>query len=254
MCTSKIYKILILSYTENVDKKNCIGEYEMKSRAKSKEYIYDVTLILIIVQLGRVCINNILYSQLKVSLSNFIITSIISFIFTIIFLILLLKNNKKFNTPHLKIVSMFDQTVINLRKPLGIITVILMCILPIFKGGYNLYNIEKIILFIAIISIFEELLFREYIWNYLYNFTKNIKVIFISLTLLYVVFQFGYIDIIIKYMNLTYSSSYLIDIISSIIIRSVFIGGILNFCKIKLNDINICVIIHILINILIFCK
>ena len=43
-------------------------------------------------------------------------------------------------------------------------------------------------------------------------------------------------------------------LISSIIIRSVFIGGILNFCKIKLNDINICVIIHILINILIFCK
>ena len=89
---------------------------------------------------------------------------------------------------------------------------------------------------------------------FLNNFTKNIKVIFISLTLLYIVFQFGYIDIIIKYMNLTYSSSYLIDIISSIIIRSVFIGGILNFCKIKLNDINICVIIHILINILIFCK
>ena len=98
MYISKIYKILILSYTENVDKKNCIGEYEMKSRAKSKEYIYDVTLILIIVQLGRICINNILYSQLKVSLSNFIITSIISFIFTIIFLILLLKNNKKFNS------------------------------------------------------------------------------------------------------------------------------------------------------------
>ena len=223
----------------------------MKTRAKSREYILDVILILVIVQLGRICINNILSNQLKASLSNFIITTIISFILTTIFLLLVLKDNKKFNTPHLKIVNIFDQKINNIRKLLGIITAIIVCILPCFKEGYTLYNIEKIILFIIIIPIFEELIFREYTWNYLYNFTKNIPIIFIATILLYAIFQFGYVDIIIKYMKLTYSTSYLIDIISLLFIRGIIIGGMLNFIKMKLKDIYVCIIIHILINILI---
>ena len=224
----------------------------MKTRAKSREYILDVILILLILQLGRIYINNILSSQLRLSLSNFMITTVISFILTIIFLLLVLKNNKKFNIPHLKIVNMFDQKVNSIRKLLGIIIGTIVCLLPYFKGGYTLYNIEKIILFTIIIPVFEELIFREYIWNYLYNFSKNISKIFISTTLLYAIFQFGYVDIIIKYMKLSYSTSYLIDIINLVTIRGIIIGGILNFIKVKLKDINICILVHILINILIF--
>ncbi len=224
----------------------------MKTRAKSREYILDVILILLILQLGRICINNILSSQLRLSLSNFMITTVISFILTIIFLLLVLKNNKKFNTPHLKIVNMFDQKINSIRKLLGIIIGTIVCLIPYFKGGYTLYNIEKIILFIIIIPIFEELVFREYMWNYLYNFSKNIPTIFISITLLYAIFQFGYVDIIIKYMKLIYSTSYLIDIVNLVIIRGIIIGGILNFIKVKLKDIYICILVHILINILIF--
>jgi len=224
----------------------------MKTRAKYKEYILDATLILIIVQLGRICINNILSNQLRLSLSNFMVTTAISFTLTIIFLLLVLKNNKKFNIPHLKIANMFDQKNNNIIKILCIITGAIVCLLPYFKGGYTLYNIEKIILFTIIIPVFEELVFREYIWNYLYNFSKNISKIFISTTLLYAIFQFGYVDIIIKYMKLSYSTSYLIDIINLVTIRGIIIGGILNFIKVKLKDINICILVHILINILIF--
>lgn len=224
----------------------------MKTRAKSREYILDVILILLILQLGRICINNILSSQLRLSLSNFMITTVISFILTIIFLLLVLKNNKKFNIPHLKIVNMFDQKVNSIRKLLGIIIGTIVCLLPYFKGGYTLYNIEKIILFIIIIPVFEELVFREYMWNYLYNFSKNIPKIFISITLLYAIFQFGYVDIIIKYMKLIYSTSYLIDIVNLVVIRGIIIGAILNFIKVKLKDIYICILVHILINILIF--
>jgi len=224
----------------------------MKTRAKSREYILDVILILLILQLGRIYINNILSSQLRLSLSNFMITTVISFILTIIFLLLVLKNNKKFNIPHLKIVNMFDQKVNSIRKLLGIIIGTIVCLLPYFKGGYTLYNIEKIILFIIIIPVFEELVFREYMWNYLYNFSKNIPKIFISITLLYAIFQFGYVDIIIKYMKLIYSTSYLIDIVNLVVIRGIIIGAILNFIKVKLKDIYICILVHILINILIF--
>jgi len=225
----------------------------MKTRAKYKEYILDATLILIIVQSGRICINNILSNQLRLSLSNFMVTTAISFTLTIIFLLLVLKNNKKFNIPHLKIANMFDQKNNNIIiKILCIITGAIVCLLPYFKGGYTLYNIEKIILFTIIIPVFEELIFREYIWNYLYNFSKNISKIFISTTLLYAIFQFGYVDIIIKYMKLSYSTSYLIDIINLVTIRGIIIGGILNFIKVKLKDINICILVHILINILIF--
>ena len=157
----------------------------MKSRANYKEYIIDVILILFVVQLARINIKFILLKQLNFNLVNLIITTAISFALLGILLLLILKNNEIFNPTSLKIVNMFNQNNKQIRMVLGIIVILTFMITQYFEDAYNIYNIGLSVLLIIIIPIFEELLFREYLWNYLTNHIKNVMIVFISITILY---------------------------------------------------------------------
>ena len=137
----------------------------MKSRANYKEYIIDVILILFVVQLARINIKFILLKQLNFKLVNLIITTAISFALLGILLLLILKNNEIFNPTSLKIVNMFNQNNKQIRMVLGIIVILTFMITQYFEDAYNIYNIGLSFLLIIIIPIFEELLFREYLWN-----------------------------------------------------------------------------------------
>ncbi len=137
----------------------------MKSRANYKEYIIDVILILFVVQLARINIKFILLKQLNFNLVNLIITTAISFALLGILLLLILKNNEIFNPTSLKIVNMFNQNNKQIRMVLGIIVILTLMITQYFEDAYNIYNIGLSVLLIIIIPIFEELLFREYLWN-----------------------------------------------------------------------------------------
>ena len=224
----------------------------MKSRANYKEYIIDVILILFLVQLARIGIKSILLKQLSFNLINLIITTAISFALLGILLILILKNNEIFNPTSLKIVNMFNQNNKKIRIILGIIVVLTFIITQYFKDSFNSYNILLSFLIIIIIPIFEELLFREYLWNYLTNRIKNITIIFISITILYTFYQIGYIDIIKQYINITNKPGYIIDIITLNMIKAFILGSILGCVKIKLKDTYICMLLHALFIILFY--
>ena len=199
----------------------------MKSRANYKEYIIDVILILFVVQLARIITKYILLKQLNFNLLNLIITTAISFALLSILLILILKNNEIFNPTNLKIVNMFNNKNKQIRILLGIIVILTFMITQYFEDTYNIYNFGRLILLIIIIPIFEELLFREYLWNYLSNHIKNVMVVFISITMLYTFYQIGYIDIISQYISITNKSGYTIDIVTSSMIKAFVLGSIL---------------------------
>ncbi|MBC5997305.1 CPBP family intramembrane metalloprotease [Romboutsia ilealis] len=224
----------------------------MKSRANYKEYIIDVILILFVVQLARIITKYILLKQLNFNLLNLIITTAISFALLSILLILILKNNEIFNPTNLKIVNMFNNKNKQIRILLGIIVILTFMITQYFEDTYNIYNFGRLILLIIIIPIFEELLFREYLWNYLSNHIKNVMVVFISITMLYTFYQIGYIDIISQYISITNKSGYTIDIVTSSMIKAFVLGSILGVVKIRLKDTYICMLLHALFSILFY--
>lgn len=224
----------------------------MKSRANYKEYIIDVILILFVVQLARISIKSILLKQLSFNLINLIITTAISFALLGILLILILKNNEIFNPSSLKIVNMFNQNNKQIRIVLGIIVILTFIITQYFEGSYNTYNVVLSVLLIIIIPIFEELLFREYLWNYLTNRIKNVMIVFISITILYTFYQVGYIDIIRQYITITNKPGYIIDIITLSMMKAFILGSILGGVKIKLKDTYICMLLHALFIILFY--
>ena len=224
----------------------------MKSRANYKEYIIDVILILFVVQLARIITKYILLKQLNFNLLNLIITTAISFALLSILLILILKNNEIFNPTNLKIVNMFNNKNNQIRILLGIIVILTFMITQYFEDTYNIYNFGRLILLIIIIPIFEELLFREYLWNYLSNHIKNVMVVFISITMLYTFYQIGYIDIISQYISITNKSGYTIDIVTSSMIKAFVLGSILGVVKIRLKDTYICMLLHALFSILFY--
>lgn len=224
----------------------------MKSRANYKEYIIDVILILFVVQLARIITKYILLKQLNFNLLNLIITTAISFALLSILLILILKNNEIFNPTNLKIVNMFNNKNKQIRILFGIIVILTFMITQYFEDTYNIYNFGRLILLIIIIPIFEELLFREYLWNYLSNHIKNVMVVFISITMLYTFYQIGYIDIISQYISITNKSGYTIDIVTSSMIKAFVLGSILGVVKIRLKDTYICMLLHALFSILFY--
>ena len=224
----------------------------MKSRANYKEYIIDVILILFVVQLARIITKYILLKQLNFNLLNLIITTAISFALLSILLILILKNNEIFNPTNLKIVNMFNNKNKQIRILLGIIVILTFMITQYFEDTYNIYNFGRLILLIIIIPIFEELLFREYLWNYLSNHIKNVMVVFISITMLYTFYQIGYIDIISQYISITNKSGYTIDIVTSSMIKAFVLGSILGVVKIRLKDTYICMLLHAIFSILFY--
>ena len=146
------YKIIILSYTVNINKKQDKRRWlKLKSRANYKEYIIDVILILFVVQLARINIKFILLKQLNFNLVNLIITTAISFALLGILLLLILKNNEIFNPTSLKIVNMFNQKNKQIRMVLGIIVILTFMITQYFEDAYNIYNIGLSFLLIIII-------------------------------------------------------------------------------------------------------
>lgn len=216
----------------------------MKSRANYKEYILDSILIIFVVQIARIGIKFILLSQLNLSLINLIITSMISFMIVGTFFILLFKDNEKFNPSRVKIINMFNTRSKQIRIIIGIIFLICLLLSIYFNDKYDIYNIGILTLSIFIIPIFEELLFREYIWNYLNNYIKNTLIVFICITVIYALYQVGYIDIINQYMQATHSPGYIIDAIINIVTKGLLIGSLLGIVKIKLKDTSICMLLH----------
>ncbi|HAU5072135.1 TPA: CPBP family intramembrane metalloprotease [Clostridioides difficile] len=215
-----------------------------------KKCIIDSILLMLIVQLLRMILNYVLLSQFEFTLENFNIINLISFTLVGLSLILFLKDNSLYNkVRNRKITEVFEENknsiLIEKCKLILFVVVLSLAIIATYcTKGYVFFNVTMMTLSVFIVPIFEELFFREYIWNYLSNFIKSkIKIICIT-SILSGIYNIGYIDIIRNYIALYNNSSYTFEvIISKIIIGTVF-GIVLGLVRYRFRDVRFCILLR----------
>lgn len=217
---------------------------------KNKEYILDAIILLFIVQIARIIIKYIFLSQLNFTLENINIINIISIMLVGMILSFILRGNSLFNPPKQVLTNLNNRhNNKNVRLILGGITLICICVKPYFSGGYLLSNLIILTLSLIVQPIFEEIIFREYIWNYIGSFQKDQKKVLVIVSLLSALFKIGYWDIISQNLSVVSSSFFTIDIIIYKVFFGLVMAFILGIIRIKYKDTYLCIFVHSLLNI-----
>ena len=154
----------------------CLNIKEDRYISKNKEYVLDAIILLVIVQIARVIIKYIFLSQLNFTLEDINIANIISIMLVGVSVSLILRGNDLFDPPGQRLVKLNNRYYNKyIRLILGGIALCAICVSPYFYGGYVSSNL--IILTLALIAqpIFEEVIFRDYVWNYIGSFQKDEK-------------------------------------------------------------------------------
>lgn len=203
-----------------------------------------------IVQIVRMILNYILLSQFEFTLENFNIVNLISFTLVGLSLILFLKNSSLYSkVRNRKITEAFnenkDNVLIKRCKLILFIVVLFLVVISIYYNrAYMFFNVTMMTLSVLIVPVFEELFFREYIWNYLNNFIKSKSKVICITSILSGIYNIGYVDVIHNYIMLYNNSYYTFEvIISKIIIGTVF-GIVLGIVKSRFKDVSFCIILR----------
>ena len=223
---------------------------ESRFSLRNKEYILDCIILLVIVQIIRVIIKYIFLSQFNFTLENINIINIISIMIVGISTSFILRGSDLFNPAGQRLKKLNNRyNNRNIRLILGGISLVGICVAPYFSGGYLFTNL--IVLFLALIiqPIFEEVIFREYIWNYIGSFEKDENKVLIIVSILSALFKLGYWDIVSQNLSVVGSSFFTIDIIIERVFVGLIVSLILGLVKIKYKDTYLCIFVHSLINI-----
>ena len=175
----------------------CLNVKENAVSLRNKEYILASIILLVIIQIARVIIKYILLSQFNLTLENLNIINIISIIIVGVSSAFIFRGNDLFNSAGQRLIKLNNKyTNKKIRLASGFIGIMGLCIAPYFKGGYLSSNLIILTLYLIVQPIFEEILFREYIWNYIGSFEKDEKKVLIIISILSALFKLGYWDII----------------------------------------------------------
>ena len=98
------------------------------------------------------------------------------------------------------------------------------------------------------IPVYEELLFRQYLWNYVNGFVENQKTTWIVISIISVLFILGYWDIISQNLQVISSDKFAIDVVTSKMGLGILIAAATGFMKYKYKDIYLCIFVHIIIS------
>ncbi|HFL3600488.1 TPA: CPBP family intramembrane glutamic endopeptidase [Clostridioides difficile] len=215
-----------------------------------KKCIIDSILLMFIVQILRMILNYVLLSQFEFTLENFNIINLISFTLVGLSLILFLKDNSLYNkVRNRKITEAFEENKNNILiekcKLILFVVVLSLAIISTYcREGYLFFNITMMILSVLIVPVFEELFFREYLWNYLSNFIKSNSRIVCITSILSGIYNIGYIDVVRNYINLYNNSSDTLEVIISKIIIGTVLGILLGIIKSRFKDVGFCVLLR----------
>ncbi|WP_455539905.1 CPBP family intramembrane glutamic endopeptidase [Terrisporobacter sp.] len=225
---------------------------ETQINLKNREYILDCIILLIIVQVSRVIIKYVFLSQLNFTLDNINIVNIISIMLVGIIMTMILRSSDLFNSAGKRLIKLNNKhNNKNIRLILGAITSVAICITPYFDGGYLPSNLIILTLALIVEPVFEEVIFREYLWNYVESFQKDERKVLIIVTILSALFKVGYWDMISQSLSVVGSSLFTVDIVMYRVFIGLIVSFILGLLKIKYKDTYLCIFVHSLINIFI---
>lgn len=202
-------------------------------------YIMGIFILLSLLQLIRMVIRKLLLLFLP---TTFLSVLIINFIIILIYTILIIYICKK-QKIDLKIFKVKNRTAYII---LSIIYFILF-IINIFINKLTLYNCIFMMYSLILIPIFEELLFRGYIWNRLDKIYNKDAIIYIIVTLLFTVWHFGYIDSIILSTKLS-NIDFNINIMLYKMLVGFIYGVITGIVRYKTNNTYSSILVHSVMN------
>ena len=155
-------------------------------------------LNLVLLQLGRIIFKYVIFIFIDRSLLSDVIVNML-YMGIIIGVFIAIIKKKKIN------INIFPEKFNIKYKVFTIIVSLFFIITPIVTTNYQLYNILSLIYNAIITVIFEEFIFRGYIFKEI-GLMKNGLIAYIVSTLLFGIWHFGYIDTIIWRTSLFYTN------------------------------------------------
>lgn len=217
----------------------------MIKRDSQSYVLLKIISILFGIQVIRIIINLIIFQFVdKSALNSDIITLSEMLLFTV--LILWISRKRNIN------LSIFPH---NQRKGIiiryFIITVVVLFIIistPIFSGGFSFNIIITLALSTIATPIFEEVIFRGYVWNELKHYYRSEIIIYILNTILFAIWHIGYVDNIGFKIALRGDITGLPFIVFMKVTTGLCFGIIIGFARYKLKNCYAAILLHSFMN------
>lgn len=211
----------------------------------SNETLYTmikIILLLITLQMSRIILKQAVFIFFDYSKFNDILISMIIMIFFTLFIIYKSKREE---------ISLDVFSYMKSKESKSYYILVTGCILllifssPVFSTSLSMEKLITLIYSIVVIPIYEEIVFRSYIWNVLKKENKDELKIYLITTVLFSLYQIGYMDTIIMRSGFN-------DMIVGIFIKCSLMlsyGVFIGFFKYKIKNSYSCMLVHSFINI-----
>lgn len=202
--------------------------------------IINIILCLIALQIGRFSFKTLAFLFLD---KNFITDVIVSSIYMIIIIIFSIISIKK-NELELNI---FPK---NLNWKYIVTLIILFAIIfttPIITKNYSLYDILSLLYGAIITVIFEEIIFRGFVYKEISNIKNDLWAYIIS-TILFGIWHLGYIDTVMWRVSMISPNANIMNIMFWKVITGLSFGIVVGFFRYKNKNVYSSMIVHALLN------
>lgn len=202
--------------------------------------IINIILCLIALQIGRFTFKTLAFLFLD---KNFITDVIVSSIYMIIIIIFSIISIKK-NELELNI---FPK---NLNWKYIVTLIILFAIIfttPIITKNYSLYDILSLLYGAIITVIFEEIIFRGFVYKEISNIKNDLWAYIIS-TIIFGIWHLGYIDTVMWRVSMISPNANIMNIMFWKVITGISFGIVVGFFRYKNKNVYSSMIVHALLN------
>lgn len=211
--------------------------------------IYSLLKIMIIlfgIQVIRIIINQIVFQFVEKNVLN---SDLVTLLEMLLFAVLIILICRKRNI-NLSIFPDAQRKGSKTRYTISTVIIVLLIIAtPIFNGGLSLNIIIPLILSTIATPVFEELIFRGYVWNELKHYYKNELIVYIISTLIFAIWHLGYADSIWFRVTLMGNNSGFPFIIFMKVITGLCFGIVIGFVRYKLKNCYAAILMHSFMNI-----
>lgn len=199
-----------------------------------------IVLTLTVLQLGRIALKNIIFSFMTRTLLSDVVVSII-YMSLIICIALIIMKKKRID------INIFPQKWNAKYTIFTLLVFAFLIVTPVITKSYQLYDILSLIYNAIVTVIFEELIFRGFVFKEISSM-KNDLVAYIISTILFGIWHLGYIDTILWRTSLFSPEANIANIMFWKVITDTIIGVVLGFFRYKNKNTYSSILVHIFIN------
>lgn len=206
---------------------------------KSFYFVISMIVFLLLLQIVRIFIRKFFLLFIPTTYNSLLLLNLIIIILMICALIYLCnKNNIDLNL--FKVKS---------KRAYILLSILYLFVILIFVLIYKIRFIDVLYSVIAL-PIFEELLFRGYLWNRTKKVFKKNVIVYFVIVILFLIWNIGYIDSLILVSKLNNISFSFNMIIGKLVIALIY-GLLIGFVKYKTNNTYLSILLHSFLNIFI---